>query len=264
MIQRKGPWGALTLAVLGLLLIGGAAIAAPKFPPLTGRVVDNAGLLSPAAEQRLTAELAGLEAKTGRQMVVATLPDLGGYEIEDYGYQLGRAWGIGDKTRNDGVLLLVAPNDKKVRIEVGYGLEGVLTDALSSVIIQTRILPAFRDGKMEAGVIAGTEAVISQLSLPDDQARAIATATPAPQPESDSSLPGVIIFSVVIIFWVLSGVLRGGRGRRGRRGGGGLWWLLPMLLSSGGRGGGGGWSGGGGGFSGGGGSFGGGGSSGGW
>ena len=264
MTQRKGPWGVLALAVLGLMLIGGAAMAAPKFPPLTGRVVDNAGLLSPQAEQTLTAELAELETKTGRQMVVATLPDLGGYEIEDYGYQLGRAWGIGDKTRNDGVLLLVAPNDKKVRIDVGYGLEGVLTDALSSVIIQEKILPAFRSGKMEEGVVAGAQAVIGQLSLPDDQAKAIATATPEPEVESESSLPGVIIFIVVIIFWVLSSILRGGRGRRGRRGGG-LWWILPLLLSGNGRGGGGGsWGGGGGGFSGGGGSFGGGGSSGGW
>jgi uncharacterized protein len=265
MTQSKGLRGLLGLAVLGLMLIGGAAMAAPKFPPLTGRVVDNAGLLSPQAEQTLTAQLADLEAKTGRQMVVATLPDLGGYEIEDYGYQLGRAWGIGDKTRNDGVLLLVAPNDRKVRIEVGYGLEGILTDALSSVIIQTKILPAFRSGKMEEGVVAGAQAVIGQLSLPDDQAKAIATATPAPEPESENSLPGVIIFIVLIIFWVLSGILRGGRGRRGRRGSG-LWWLLPLLLSGGGgRGGGGGsWGGGGGGFSGGGGSFGGGGSSGGW
>ncbi len=264
MTQRKGPWGVLALAVLGLMLIGGAAMAAPKFPPLTGRVVDNAGLLSPQAEQTLTAELAELETKTGRQMVVATLPDLGGYEIEDYGYQLGRAWGIGDKTRNDGVLLLVAPNDRKVRIEVGYGLAGFLTAALSSVIIQTKILPAFRSGKMEEGVVAGAQAVIGQLSLPDDQAKAIATATPEPEVESESSLPGVIIFIVVIIFWVLSTILRGGRGRRGRRGGG-LWWILPLLLSGNGRGGGGGsWGGGGGGFSGGGGSFGGGGSSGGW
>ena len=113
-----------------------------------------------------------LEAKTGRQMVVATLPDLQGYEIEDFGYQLGRAWGIGDKTRNDGVLLLVAPKERKVRIDVGYGLEGVLTDALSSLIIQNKILPAFRAGKMEDGVMAGAEALIGQLSLPDDQARA--------------------------------------------------------------------------------------------
>ena len=265
MTQRKGPRGLLVLAVLSLFVMAGAALAAPKFPPLTGRVVDNAGLLSPDAEQRLTTELADLEAKTGRQMVVATLPDLQGYEIEDYGYQLGRAWGIGDKTRNDGVLLLVAPNAKKVRIEVGYGLEGILTDALSSLIIQDKILPAFRSGKMEEGVVSGAEAVIGQLSLPDDQAKAIAAATPAPEPESESSLPGVIIFMVVIIFWVLSSILRAGRrGRgRGRGGGSGFWWILPLLLSGGGGGGRDG-GGGGGGFSGGGGSFGGGGSSGGW
>ncbi len=262
MTARKGLRGLLALAVLGLVVSAGAAMAAPKFPPLTGRVVDNANLLSPEAEQKLTGELADLETKTGRQMVVATLPDLGGYEIEDYGYQLGRAWGIGDKTRNDGVLLLVAPNDKKVRVDVGYGLEGVLTDALSSVIIQTKILPAFRNGKMEEGVMSGAEAVIGQLSLPDDQAKAIAAAPPKAQ--SHSSGGGIpIIFIVLIIFWVLSGILRGGRGGRGRRGGG-MWWLLPLLFSGGGRGGGSWGGGGGGGFGGGGGSFGGGGSSGGW
>lgn len=262
MTQRTGLRGLLVLAVLGLFVSAGAALAAPKFPPLTGRVVDNANLLSPEAEQKLTGELADLETKTGRQMVVATLPDLGGYEIEDYGYQLGRAWGIGDKTRNDGVLLLVAPNDKKVRIDVGYGLEGVLTDALSSVIIQTKILPAFRSGKFEDGVMSGAEAVIGQLSLPDDQAKAIAASPPAVKSQSGGGIP--IVFIVLIIFWVISGILRGGRrGRAGR--GGGLWWLLPMLLSGGGRGGGSwGGGGGGGGFSGGGGSFGGGGSSGGW
>lgn len=255
MIARKGPRGLLVLAVLSLIAVAGAAFAAPKFPPLTGRVVDKAGLLSPAAEQRLTEQLADLEAKTGRQMVVATLSDLQGYEIEDYGYQLGRAWGVGDKTRNDGVLLLVAPQDRKVRIEVGYGLEGVLTDALSSLIIQNKILPAFRSGEMEDGVVAGAEAVIGQLSLPDDQARAIAAAPPKAEAQSDGGgIP--VIFIALIILWVLISVLRGGR--RGR--GSGAWWILPLLLS----GGGGRDHGGGGGFSGGGGSFGGGGSSGGW
>ncbi|WP_332770055.1 TPM domain-containing protein [Phenylobacterium sp.] len=251
------------LAVLGalalLVLSTGAVAAAPKFPPLTGRVVDGADLLSPSAEQELTAELADLEAKTGRQLVVATVPDLRGYEIEDYGYQLLRTWGIGDKERDDGTILIVAPTARKVRIEVGYGLEPVLTDALSSLIIQQRILPAFKSGKMEDGVVDGTRAIIRQLSLPDDEARAAAA---APQEASGASGGPPLIFILLILFWVLGGVF-GLFGRRRRRGGG-LWWLLPLILSSSSRGGGG-WSGGsGGGFSGGGGSGGGGGASGSW
>ncbi|MDP3749406.1 MAG: TPM domain-containing protein [Phenylobacterium sp.] len=261
MTLLKGPRA--LFAVLGALallaLSTGAIAAAPKFPPLTGRVVDGANLLSPSAEQELTAELADLEAKTGRQLVVATVPDLQGYEIEDYGYQLLRTWGIGDKERDDGTILIVAPTARKVRIEVGYGLEPVLTDALSSLIIQQRILPAFKSGKMEDGVVDGTRAIIQQLSLPDDEAKAVAAA-PVKQEASGGSSGPPLIFILLILFWVLGGVF-GLFGRRRRRGGG-LWWLLPLILSSSSRGGGG-WSGGGG-FSGGGGSGGGGGASGSW
>ena len=223
-------------------------------------------MLSPAAEQQLTEELATLEASTGRQVVVATLPSLQGYEIEDYGYQLGRTWKIGDEKRDDGVLLIIAPNDRKVRVEVGYGLEPILTDALSSTIIQTAILPAFKAGKMEEGVVAGTRAIVQQLSLPDDQAKAIA-AKPVERSSHSESAGPPIIFIILVIFWLLGGLLRGFGGRRR---GSSAWWLLPFLLSgSSHRGSGGGsWGGGGGfgggGFSGGGGSFGGGGSSGGW
>jgi len=269
------------LAFLLTFLLALPALAAPKFPPLTGRVVDDAQILSPAAEARLTQELAALEQQTGHQLVVATLPDLQGYEIEDYGYQLLRTWGIGRKGEDDGAILIVAPNQRKVRIEVGYGLEPVLTDALSSLIIQRAILPAFKAGQMEKGVVDGTEAVIRQIGLPPDQQKAaIAEAEAGPKvtiaadAKGDSG-GGIPLFVVVIIvFWVLSGVLRAFGARR-RFGGSGLWWLLPFLLSGPGssrRGGGwssgsgGGWSsgGGGGGFSGGGGSGGGGGASGSW
>jgi uncharacterized protein len=260
---------------LGLLLaLPTLAWADPTFPPLTGRVVDNANLLSPAAEQKLTSELAALEQKTGRQLVVATLPDLQGYEIEDYGYRLGRAWGIGHKGQDDGVILIVAPSQKKVRIEVGYKLEPILTDALSSLIIQRSILPAFKAGQMEKGVVDGTEAIAAQLGLPDAEAKAAVAAAEQPQvtithQDQGGGIP--ILFVIFVIFWVLMGILRVFGGRR-RFGGSGLWWLLPLVLSNSGRGrggwsgGGGGWSsgGGGGGFSGGGGSFGGGGASGNW
>ena len=252
-------WVALMVA---FALVSGPALAAPSFPPLTGRIVDNAQILSPAAETKLDGQLAALEQKTGRQLVVATLPSLQGYEIEDYGYQLLRTWAIGRKGENDGVILIVAPTEKSVRIEVGYGLEPVLTDALSSLIIQRAILPAFREGRFEAGVVAGTGAVVQQLGLPDGEAKAlVAQAAAQGKTKTSNGGSGVpLIFVIIVVFWVLSAVLRAFGGRR--RGGGGLWWLLPLLLSSGGRGGGG-WSGGGG-FSGGGGSGGGGGASGRW
>jgi uncharacterized protein len=112
---------------------------AQTFPPLTGRVVDNANLLDPAQEKALSDKLAQLEKDSGRQLVVATLPDLQGYDIADYGYQLGRNWGIGAKDKNDGALLIVAPNERRVRIEVGYGLEPVLTDLSSALIINNVI-----------------------------------------------------------------------------------------------------------------------------
>lgn len=270
----KAPAGLVLLS----LLLAFPASAAPKFPPLTGRVVDDAQILSPAAEGRLTQELAALEQQTGHQLVVATLPDLQGYEIEDYGYQLLRTWGVGRKGQDDGAILIVAPSQRKVRIEVGYGLEPVLTDALSSLIIQRAILPAFKAGELEKGVVDGTEAIATQIGLPPDQQKAAVAAaeagpkvTIAADQAGDSGAGAPLVLVAILIFWVLSGVLRAFGARR-RFGGGGLWWLLPLILSGpgssrrgGGWNGGGGWSGGGGGgFSGGGGSGGGGGASGSW
>ena len=260
--------GGLTVLVLAFAAFASLALAAPKFPPLTGRVVDDAHVLSPANVQQLDAQLAQLEATTGHQLVVATVPDLQGYEIEDYGYQLGRAWGLGRKDVNDGAILLVAPKERKVRVEVGDGLEPVLTDALSSMILQQVVLPKFSDGQMAQGIVDGADMLVRQLSLPDDQAKAnVARAAQAPQKsQGGSGVP--VIFILLVLFWIIGGAMGAfrGRGGRGGRGGGGLWWLLPLLLSSSSRGGGGGWGGGGGGggFSGGGGSFGGGGSSGSW
>lgn len=266
---RLAPGAILALILFVLPTVG---LAAPSFPPLSGRVVDQAHVLSPEAQADLTQKLADLETRTGRQLVVVTLPSLQGYEIEDYGYQLGRAWGIGQKGQNNGVLLIVAPKEHKVRIEVGYGLEPVLTDALSSVILQERVLPRFRAGDVQGGVVDGTNALIQQLALPEDQAVAKAAAAHAPRRASHAPFGGIV--AMIILFWVLASVV-GGLGRR-RAGGMGAWWLLPLILSSssrrgswgggssdGGSWGGGSW-GGGGGFSGGGGSFGGGGSSGSW
>lgn len=258
----KGWLIGLALAVFAMP----ALAATPVFPPLTGRVVDKANLLTPAVEADLTGKLESLEKSTGRQLVVVTLPDLGGLEIEDYGYRLGRAWGLGDAKADNGALLIVAPNQRAVRIEVGYGLEPFMTDALSSVIINSAILPKFKAGDMQGGIVAGTDSLIQQLTLPVGEARAQVKAAEAPAPSGG----GFPLFLLPIIFFVIIVILSrlGGRGRRRSGLGAALPWILLNAASSGGlggRGGGGGWSGGGGGgFSGGGGSFGGGGATGRW
>ena len=138
---------------LALVLGFAPASGEPTFPPLTGRVVDAANLLDPADEEApLTGDLKALEQKSSDQVVVVTLPSLQGYAIEDYGYQLGRHWGIGTKQLSNGMLLIVAPNERKVRIEVGRGLEPILTDALSKIIIENAILPRFRAGDFAGGI----------------------------------------------------------------------------------------------------------------
>lgn len=149
--------------ILLWFVISTSANAAPEFPKLDERVVDTAGLLSTSTRDILISELAAHERGTSNQVVVVTLTSLQGYSIDDFGNQLGRHWGIGQKERDNGVLLIVAPNERKVRIEVGYGLEGVLTDALSHNIIQTVILPQFKKGDMPQGIVNGTRAIVQAL-----------------------------------------------------------------------------------------------------
>ena len=235
-------------------LAGVAWAAQLNFPPLTGRVVDDAGILSSDTQQRLSGIVAQLEQKTGDQVVVATLKSLQGQDIATYGYRLGRAWGIGQKGKNNGAILMVVPSEHKVRIEVGYGLEGELTDAASRIIIEDAILPQFRSGNYDAGVEQGTVEIVRLLG---DGKVDLSKEPDAPQPEHQDrgGIPWVVI--AFILVWIIFGrgfwplFFLGGMARGGWGGGG-----------FGGRGD---WSGGGGGgFSGGGGSFGGGGASGSW
>lgn len=274
-------WRLLYSMVLAFALLAGPAHA-QNFPKLTGQVVDAANLLSPQDEAELVAQSQQVEREKGYQFVVATIPDLQGYDIADYGVKLGRAWGIGQKDVNSGVILIVAPNERKVRIEVGYGLEPVLTDALSSVIINSQIIPKFKQNDYPGGIKAGAQAITNQLLLPapDAEARAKRITDAQKQKQSSSIDIGTIIWLAIIFFFFVLPVLRAMFGRRkGKKyrrdddddddwGGGGGW---PIIVWGGGgsdwggSSGGSSWGGGGGGgWSGGGGSFGGGGASGGW
>jgi uncharacterized protein len=245
-------------------------------------VVDQAHLLSPAQVADITSKSEALEAQSGRQFVVATVNSLEGYSVDDYAYRLGRAWKIGSAKNNDGVVLVVAPNEHKVSIATGYGAGGFMTDAMSGLIIREAILPHFKQSPPDygGGIQAGADAIIKQMSLPaDEAAQNVAAAQQAQkqrQHSGGSPLP-IIFWAMVIGFVVLSHFRRGvGRRYQQRQGGISPWVVLWGLneLSRGARGGGGsswgggsGWGGGGGGFggfSGGGGSFGGGGASGSW
>jgi uncharacterized protein len=268
----------MMLVVLAMLC-GIPAATAQTFPPLTGRVVDDAHLLSAEQVAQLTQLSDGIEKASSRQFVVATVPDLQGYPIEDYGYRLGRAWKIGQGESNNGIILLVAPKERKIRIEVGYGLEPIMTDALSSTIINTVIRPKFKAGDLPGGIIDGANAIAEQMKLPLEAAevRGAKVVTAKPRQSAGSDIPfGVIFFVIVVLFIVLSWFRRGTNGKRYRSG------HAPVILwgpglgggSGSGWGGGSSWGssggsdwgggGGGGGFSGGGGSFGGGGASGDW
>jgi uncharacterized protein len=152
------------LALLVTLLGAGIAFAALTFPPLTGRVVDQANVLSAAERAKLTAKLADLEEKSGIQLVVATVNSLQDQDIEPFANELFRTWKLGEKTKNNGVLLLVAPKEKRVRIEVGYGLEGTLTDALSKIIIANAIAPRFKANDFDTGVEHGVDDIITVLT----------------------------------------------------------------------------------------------------
>jgi uncharacterized protein len=179
MMRAVASLRALLLALLATLALAVPA-AAQTFPTLTGRVVDAAGILDPSTRAALVAKLAALEAQTSDQLVVATVPSLGGNAIEPYATQLFRAWRLGQAAKNNGVLLLVAPNERKVRIEVGYGLEGTLTDAISKLIIVQAIAPRFRAGDFAGGITQATDDIVQVLTgdAPAWQRRAAASAPP--------------------------------------------------------------------------------------
>lgn len=255
----RGIRGPRLVAAVALLLWTAVAAAALTFPALTGRIVDQAGIISAETRNAIEPRLADLEAKSGIQLVVATVNSLQGQDIEPYANELFRHWKLGEKAKNNGVLLLVAPNERRVRIEAGYGLEGTLTDALSKVIIANAIAPRFKTGDFNGGISRGVDDIITVLTTDASEweKRPSLRLDTEPAPASDP-LNWLLAFiaAAVIILLIVSPGFR--------------WFFfnvaLNILLSSAGsRSGGGSFSGGGGGgFSGGGGSSEGGGASGSW
>jgi uncharacterized protein len=227
-------------------------------------VVDQANVISPEQRAAIEDKLKALDDKSGIQLVVATVSSLQGEEVEPYANQLFRAWKLGEDKKNNGVLFLVAPKEHKVRIEVGYGLEGTLTDAISKIIIVNAVAPRFKAGDFNGGVSRGVDDIITTLTTDSSEWQK----PPQVRAEDSSSWVAIVVplLFVVIFIFIFVGIVR----QQGGVGSAILYLLVNVLLSGGGRGGssfgggGGGGSSGGGGFSGGGGSSGGGGASGNW
>jgi uncharacterized protein len=216
---------AISLAIFSL----SHAAAELEIPPLTGRVVDKAGILSDATELALSAKIEVHERATADQIVIVTLPDLMDRPIEDWSLMLGRSWAIGQQGKDNGIIFLVAPNDRELRIEVGYGLEGSLPDATANKIIQSDVIPHFKQGDMEAGVTAGLDGILAALG---------GTYQPAALPLAESTesffwkwadtLIPVCFFVVMFVIALLMNLRRRWDKTRQRH----VWYLAPSTGSS--------------------------------
>jgi uncharacterized protein len=196
---RLGPWRGLLAALLGLLALSVPA-AAQIFPALTGHVVDEAGVLDAGARQALATKLAALEAKTSDQVVVVTVRSLEGYTVEDYANRLFRQWRLGQSTTNNGVLLLVAPKDHKVRIEVGYGLEGTLPDAVAKLIIEERMVSHLRANQFASAVSKAVDSIVDVLTGDAAEWQKRAASRPRGHDAHVIDLPPAVGFPIVLLF----------------------------------------------------------------
>jgi uncharacterized protein len=259
--------GLTRIALAAVMMLASFVVLAANFPALTGRVVDDANVIAPQARTSLEAKLKDLEDKSGIQLVVATVPSLDDQDVESYANGLFRAWKLGEKQKNNGVLLLVAPRERKVRIEVGYGLEGTLTDAISKLIITNAVVPRFKANDYAGGIDRGVDDIIAVLTTDSADWQARPHLRVDDQPSLvDAAGPLLVLIIFAILFLTMMHNARNSGGRIVRRGGNTIFipWAGPF--GGGSSWGGSSWGGGdsGGGFSGGGGSSGGGGASGGW
>lgn len=267
----RGVWRGAFAAVLGGALIvsaqAPASAAKPVFPAASGFLVDAAGVIPDTAESEIERSLEGYHRRTDGEVAIAVVRTIGDTSIENYAEDLFGKWGVGDEKRDLGVLLVIALNERRTRIETGYGAEAYLTDVQSRQIL-TQVEQLLGQGNYAGAVDRGQSAI--RRALGDDQADAAAPA-PVPQPRQRRSSGGGSIFFLLFMLLFVFGGIGGGRSRRRRRGGG---FGVPIILGGGFGGGyggglggfgGGGGGGGGGGFGGfGGGDSGGGGASGSW
>jgi uncharacterized protein len=212
------------LGAVLVLLFAGLARADVAVPPYSARVIDLTGTLSGGAVARLEAKLADLETRKGSQIAVLIVPSTQPEEIEQYGIRVADAWKAGRKNIDDGAILLVAKNDRRVRIEVGKGLEGAIPDAIANRIIDENITPRFKAGDFDGGVEAGVDKMI-----------AVVNGEPLPPPdqkwERSGNLSGALPVLLVVVF-IASGVLRAMLGRMlGSLATGGLAGMLGWILS---------------------------------
>ena len=213
-------WLALAVAAL----IGGAASAAiPQRP--AGPILDQADILPPQDEVALDAKLRAYTARTGRALMLVTVSSLDGEDINTYGVQLGQTWGVGGKTTDQGLILLIAPNERKLRFEVGYGLEQYLPDVLAGRIIRDTITPRFKANDYVGGINAGIDGTIAQLDRDPAETKAIAEAEAAAKAQdsretSGGTIGGFIIWAFMIVVFMAVFGRGGSKGRRYGRGGG--------------------------------------------
>ena len=249
----------LLLFALALLALPAAAQELPPRPD--GPVYDGANMIDAATKAQLDEKLRAYNKETGRAVIVATVPDLDGETIEGYAVKLYEDWGIGGKETDEGALLLVAKDERKMRIEVGYGSTPTLTDAMSGRIIRDTITPAFKQGDFSGGIAAGVDRMIEAMNMDPATAKAIEEAEAAARAQDGDEVTGATIGGafvwLILIFAFIAIFGRGKKGRRRRRYGAGsavgdvlLWTAINSALNSGD---GDGWGGGGGGFGGGGG-----------
>ncbi|MEP9402462.1 TPM domain-containing protein [Sphingomonas sp. VNH70] len=233
---------------LALLLIGGAAgVQAQTFPKFTGLVVDDANVLPPETRAELTQKLTALQKDTKRQLVVATIGDLQGYPLEDYGNRLLRTWAVGLKGADNGAILFIAPNNpagqRGPRLEVGYGLEPILTDAFSSTVTRGLMTPMLRNGDIPGAMTAGTDAVIAQLRASPEEAQAKVDAAVKQfnqqhrRQRSGGGFPVAGVFMLIVFGVIVASIFSGRRKRRaagpwGRRHRSSDSGVMPIILWS--------------------------------